>query len=161
MTKSFSKNILDTKLVIINGIYKFNVYQKATKLLSPWTSKTPKLLKRNSFRGDLYRSKVISSNFDEEINLIKDKFMKVDYSLHFSNSAVNEFEKRKECGDYSFVIPTSLFHISKPFIFVEILYCELNEIKSKLFLKKFHKFTSNSFKMVKTRKTRNIRSLFP
>ena len=37
----------------------------------------------------------------------------------------------------------------------------MNEIKSKQFLKKFLKFTNNSFGMVITLKTRNIRSLFP
>ena len=101
------------------------------------------------------------SNFDEEIPLITEKFMKVDYPLRFINSVVNEFQKGKECGDESFIIPTSLFEIAKPLIFVEIPYCELNEIKSKHFLKKFHKFTNNSFRMVITWKTRNIRSLFP
>ena len=77
--------------------------------------------------------------------------------MHFINSVVNEFQKSKECGDESFIIPTSLFEIAKPLIFVEIPYCELNEIKSKHFLKKFHKFTNNSDV---TWKTRNIRSLF-
>ena len=71
--------------------------------------------------------------------------MKADYPLRFINSVVNEFQKGKECGDESFIIPTSLFQIAKPPIFVEIPYCELNEIKSKHFLKKFHKFTNNSF----------------
>ena len=51
--------------------------------------------------------------------------------------------------------------ITKPFIFLERPNCELNEIKSKRSLKKFYKFTSNSFRIVITRKTRNIRSLFP
>ena len=36
---------LDTKLTNISGTYKFNVYQKNTKLPSPWTSKTPKCYK--------------------------------------------------------------------------------------------------------------------
>ena len=63
--------------------------------------------------------------------------------------------------DESFIIPPSLFEITKPFIFVEIPYCELNEIKSKCFLKKFHKFTNNSLRIVVTWKTRNIRSVFP
>ena len=152
---------LDTKLTNINGTYKFNVYRKNTKLPSPWTSKTPKRYKWNTINGDLHRSKRISSNFDEEIPLIKEKFLKADYSLHFINSVFNEFQKDKECGDESFIIPTSLFEIAKPLIFVEIPYCELNEIKSKHFLKKFHKFTNNSFRMVITWKTRNIRSLFP
>ena len=119
---------LDTKLTNINGIYEFNVYWKNTKLLSPLTSKTPKRYKRNTINGDLHRSKRISSNFDEEIPLIKEKFMKADYPLRFINSVVNEFQKGKECRD----VPTSLFKIAKPLIFVEITYCELNEIKLKI-----------------------------
>ena len=43
---------------------------------------------------------------------------------------------------------------------MEILSCELNEIKSKHFLKKFHKFTNNSFRIEITWKARTIRSLF-
>ena len=152
---------LDNKLTNINSTYKFNVYRKKTKLPSPWTSKTPKHYKRNTINGDLYRSKRISSNFDEEIPLIKERFMKADYPLRFINSIVNEFQKGKECGDESFRIPTSLFEIAKTLIFVEIPYCELNEIKSKHFFNKFHKFSNNSFRMVITWKTRNIGSLFP
>ena len=86
--------------------------------------------------------------------------MKADYPLRFINSVVNEFQKGKECGDESFIIPPSLFENTKPFIFTEIPYCEPNKIKSKRFLKIFHKFTNNSFRMVITWKTRNIRSLF-
>ena len=87
--------------------------------------------------------------------------MKTNYSMYFINSVVNKFQKGKECGDESFIIPPNLFEITKPYIFVEILYCELNEIKSKHFLKKFHKFTNNSFRIVITWKTRNIRYLLP
>ena len=54
-----------------------------------------------------------------------------------------------------------MFEIAKPLMFVEIIYCELNEIKSKQFLNKFHKLTNNSFRMVIAWKTTNIRSLFP
>ena len=85
------RKFLDTKLTNINGTYKFNVYRKNTKLPSPWTSKTPKHYKRNTINGDLHRSKRISSNFDGEIPLIKEKFMKVDYLLCFINSVVNNF----------------------------------------------------------------------
>ena len=115
-----------------------------------WTSKTQKLYKHNTVNGDLHCSKRIASNFDEEIPLIKEKFMKADYPLHFINSVVNEFQKGKECVDESFMIPPSLFEITKPFILIEIPYCELNEIKLKHFLKKFHKVTNNSFRMVIT-----------
>ena len=148
--------LLETKLTNVNGTYKFNVYRKNKKLPSPWTSKTPKRYKRNTINGDLHRSKRISSNIDEKIPLIKENFMKADYPLPFINSVVSEFQKDKECGNESFIIPTSLFEIAKPLTFVEIRYCELNKIKSKHFLKKFHKFTNNSFRMVITWKTRNI-----
>ena len=93
---------LDTKLANINGTYKFNVYRKNTKLTSPWTSRFPKHYKRNTINGDLHHSKRISSNFDKEIPLTKEKFMKADYPLRFINS--NEFQKGKECGDESFIM---------------------------------------------------------
>ena len=141
---------MNTKFTNIKSTYKFNAYWRNTKLPPLWTSKTPKRYKRNAINGDLHRSKRISSNFDEEISLIKEKFRKADYPLRFINSVVNEFQKGKECGDESFIIPTSLFEIAEPLIFVEIPYCELNEIKSKHFLKKFHRFTNNSFGMVIT-----------
>ena len=69
---------------------------------------------------NLHRFKRISSNFDEDIPLIKQKFMKADQPLRFIKGVVNEFQKSKECGYESFIIPTSLFEIAKPFIFVEI-----------------------------------------
>ena len=81
--------------------------------------------------------------------------------MRFINSVVNEFQKVKECGDESFIIPPGLFEITKPFILVEIPYCKVNKIESKHFLKKFHKFTNTSFRIVIAWKTRNIRSLFP
>ena len=59
--------------------------------------------------------------------------MKADYPLRFVNSVTNEFRNGKECGDESFIVPPTLFEITKPFILVEIPYCELNEIKSKYF----------------------------
>ena len=82
----------------------------------------------------------MSSNFDKEIALIKEKFMKADYPLCFINSVVNEFQKSKECGDKSLIIPPSLFEITKSFILIDIPYCELNKNKSRNF--------TNSLKIV-------------
>ena len=48
--------------------------------------------------------------------------MKADYPLHFINSVVNEFQKGKEWGDESFIIPTSFFEIAKSLIFAVIPY---------------------------------------
>ena len=57
--------------------------------------------------------------------------------MRFINSVVNEFQKSKECGGESFIVPTSFFEIAKPLIFVKILYCELNESKAKHFRRNF------------------------
>ena len=62
----------------------------------------PKRYNRNTTDDDLHRLKRISSNFDEEISLIKETFMKADYPLRVINSVVNEFQKVKACGDESF-----------------------------------------------------------
>ena len=53
-------------------------------------------------------------------------------------------KRYKECEDESFIIPPSLFGITKPFLYIEIPYCEFNEIQSKHFLKKFLNFTNSS-----------------
>ena len=71
----------------------------------------PKLqnAKKNTANGDLHHSKRISLNFDEEILLVKEKFMKFDYPLRFINSVFNEFQKGKNHGGESFIIPSNLF----------------------------------------------------
>ena len=84
---------MDTKLTSISGAYKFNVYWKNTKIPSPWTSKTPKCYKRNTINGVFVVFIVQkSSNFGEEIPLIKEKSMKVDNLLRFINIVVNKFQ---------------------------------------------------------------------
>ena len=86
----------------------------------------------------------------------------------FYRRFVDDIYSRRKLGDNVLFDRLNSYHPNiKPLIFAEILifvempYCKLNEIKAKHFLKKFHKFTSNSFRMRITWKTRNIRSLFP
>ena len=86
--------------------------------------------------------------------------MKADNSLRFINSVINKLQKGKDHGDESFIVPWDLIEITKPLISTEIPDCQLNEIKSKYFLKKFHKLTNNGFRFVTTWKARNIQSLF-
>ena len=52
--------------------------------------------------------------------------MKTDYPLSFIKSVINEFQKGKDHGYESFIIPLDLFMISKHFISIEIAYCNLN-----------------------------------
>ena len=72
LSKFSDTKLLPTLMVPINST-------KNTNLPSPWTTKTPKRYKRNTINGHLHRSKRILSNFDEEILLIKENFMKADY----------------------------------------------------------------------------------
>ena len=84
---------------------------------------------------------------------MKEKFMNVD-PLCFIDCVIDEFQKGKDHGDESFVIPQDFYSI-------EIPECELDEIKSKHFLKNFRTFANDAYRVVMKGKTRNIQSLFP
>ena len=73
--------------------------------------------------------------------------MKADCPLGFIDSVLNEFQKGKGRIDECFRISPSLCEITKTFICIEIPCCEVNEIKSKHFNRKFHKFTNIEFRI--------------
>ena len=62
--------------------------------------------------------------------------MKVDYSLCFINSVINELQMGQGHGDGSYIILPNLFGITKPFTSIEIPYFELGKTSSKYFWKK-------------------------
>ena len=84
--------ITNIKLVPVNLTF----IQKAQNYLhhdpKSYSGHKLKRYKQNTVNGNLHRSCRTSSNFDEEIRLIKEKFMKADYPLRFINSVVNEFQ---------------------------------------------------------------------
>ena len=160
---------LDTKL-ILNSVRAYDtlVYRKSSKLPTPWTSKVPKRYKRNNILGDLHRSRRISSNFQQEVEVIREKYKKAGFPIRFIDSVIRQFESRIETDttnqeEESFIIPPYLFeeNTSKPFILLELPFCESNELKSKTFLKKFHKFTNSNFSIAVKWKTKQVRSFFP
>ena len=53
-----------------------------------------------------------------------------------------------------------MFEDEKPFVLLKLPFCEQNELKSKDFIKKFHNFTNNNFRLAISWKTRKIKSLF-
>ena len=53
----------DTEIIHNNGTIKTLVYEKKTKLSTPWTSNIPKRYKRNTIKAELYRAKRTTSNF--------------------------------------------------------------------------------------------------
>ena len=62
--------------------------------------------------------------------------MKADHPLRFANGVIDEFQKVKDHGDKRIIVPPDVFGTTKKlFTSIEILYCELNEIKQKNCLK--------------------------
>ena len=153
------KKFLDIMITINNGRVHTNIYRKCTKLPTHWSSRVPKRYKRNAITGDLHRSKRISSNLKEEVSLIRSKYQNAGYPKRFTESTINQFLVPKE--NESFLIPPSLFEEKKPFLLLELPFCELNEKVSKTFLKKFHSFTNNKYDMAIKWITRKVKNLFP
>ena len=90
----------------------------------------------------------ISSNFTSEVTVIRNKFESAGYPKCFVNSIIREFNAVnavKENNESDFIIPPWLFEEKKKVVFLEIPFCLKNEISSKHFIKKFDKFTSNTF----------------
>ena len=81
------------------------------------------------------------------------------YPIRFIDSVINQFTA--PTLEESFLIPPGFFEEEKPFLLVEIPYCEINEQVSKTFIKRFHEFTNNKFKIAVKWITRKVKSLFP
>ena len=123
-------------------------------------SKIPKRYKRNIISGDLYRSRKLASNFDIEIRAIKAKYNKAGYRRRFIESVIRDFITPLD-KDESFIILPNMFAVKKPFLLLEIPFCEQNEIASKLFIKKFHQFTGDKYDVAVTWLTKKVKSFFP
>ena len=62
----------------------------------------PKRYGRNTINADLYRAKQISTNLDNELVIIKRKYLAANYPHRFFNSVINTFiekenKKEEEC----------------------------------------------------------------
>ena len=115
--------LFDTGLHLNSGIYDFEMYRKTTKQSAYWSSKIPKIYKRNVTLEDLYWSNRISSNYSEEIKFISYKYEKADYPKHFINSSIRQFEGRlnqREIDDFDdYIIPQDSLDTPKPFFLIE------------------------------------------
>ena len=54
-----------------------------------------------------------------------------------------------------------MFEIKKPFLLLEIPYCEQKEIASKRYIKKFHQITGEKYYIALKWLTKKVKSLFP
>ena len=89
------------------------VHRKKTKLLTPWTSNIPKRYKRNNIKAELYRGKCASSNFTNEVTLIRNKFKSAGCRMRFVNSVIHQFTATKTNEDSEFIIPPWLLKLRK------------------------------------------------
>ena len=62
---------LDIETIHNNGMIETRINKKKTKFPTPWTSNITKRDKRNTIKAELHRAKRISSNFINEVKLIK------------------------------------------------------------------------------------------
>ena len=69
--------------------------------------------------GDLHYANKISSDLEEEISIIKSKYLKASYPNEFVDSIINHFHQTQE----DFQIPPSLFQERKE---ISLPFCKRN-----------------------------------
>ena len=124
----------------------------------------PKRYKRNSIKVDLQRAKKISTNFKEEVQFIRNKFIKGDFPLSFINSLIKDFNNQQKTvqqnNDEELIIRSYFFQVEPRFLLMKLPCSEKNEAKSKDFIRKYHKFANNQFRLAISWNTRKLSSLF-
>ena len=139
---------LDTRLIVKeDGSCETRVYRKPNKLPPHWVSKTPIRYKRNAITGDLHRSQKISGDYQQEVKLIKHKYVNAGFPQRFVSSVIDNFNNPTIQED-SPLIPPFFFEEPAPFILVEILYCQENKRLSEHFIAKFKYFMDIKCKVV-------------
>ena len=150
------KKFLDTEIVITEEEIKTKVFRKPNNLPAHWSSKTPKRYKRNAINIDLHRAKSISSNFQEEIKVITNKFLLAGYPKRFITSVINDFNNK---DDNEVIIPDWLFN-QKQFFMISLPYSPKNETFAKGLITKLDHSTNELCIFRIIWRTRNIKSLF-
>ena len=147
---------LDTEIMIKNGIIETSVLVEESKIPNHWSSAVLKKYKRNAILGDLHRAHNISSNFELEKQLIKKKYLSVNFPYNFIQSTFNSYQQKCES-----LIAIWLFEEKhRKTIYIRIPFCQSNEHYELKFIRKLESFTKEKYSFVIICKTRNIRSLF-
>ena len=148
---------LDTVMIQqSDNTFKTAVHRKIMKVAAHWSSKVPKKYKRNAIRSDLSRAARISSNFNEEKQIIHEKFSKVGFPKPFIDSVFRQYHDKKNPVNNDAETPVD----PPKKVTVEIPYCELNENASRKFIRKFYEFTGNRYQLVIKWKTKKVKNLF-
>ena len=93
-----------------------------------WKSALPRNYKKNVIARDLHSANKINSDLEEEISIIKAKYLKAVYPNEFIDSLISNFHQTKE----DFLIPVSLFEEWKKIRFqvpkrMKRIICKLEE----------------------------------
>ena len=80
--------------------------------------------------------------------------------MRFANSVIHEFPTSQTNEGIEFIIPRWFFEVKKKIVLVEIPYCLKNENSSKQFMKKFDKFTNDTFDVRTKWVTKEAKTLF-
>ena len=78
-----------------NNEIKYFAYHKEMKLSFHWRSAVPKNYQKNVIIGNLHCVKNLSSNFEQEVRIIRNKYIKAGYPFHFINFVIDSFIQRK------------------------------------------------------------------
>ena len=81
-------------------------------------------------------------NLDNELVIIKKKFLPADYPHKFINSVINTFIEKENKKEEEYLIPQIFFEIPKPVILIEIPCCVKNKIAPKQFITSFNCFSN-------------------
>ena len=117
-----TSNFLDTKNYCDNNKTMCFEHHKKMKLLFRWTSAVPKRYQKNVIMGDLHRASNLSSNFRQEVWIIRGKYIKTGFSFCFINSITDTFNQEKE----DLFRPICLFEERKEVSF-QIIFWKPNE----------------------------------
>ena len=107
---------LGTEIMILNNEIVTSVHRKESKLPVHWESKFSKHYKRNTLLRELHRAKKISSNFQKEVENVKEKFSEANLPLRFINVLVAQFNNNTHNDNErnekeEMIIPPQLFEI--------------------------------------------------
>ena len=80
--------------------------------------------------------------------------------MRFVNSLIHEFTTAQTNEVNAFIIPPWLFEVKKKIVLVEMPYCLKYESSSKQFIKRFDKFTNDTFDVRIKWLTKKVKTLF-
>jgi hypothetical protein len=142
-----------------NPTFSIRVFHKPNKYPMHWSSQTPRRYKRNAIFCELHRAIMISDNFEEEVKLIRQRYVQAGFPYAFINDVIKNFKFSR----LDRIIPENFFNEKdeKPILRVRLPFCHRNETLSRLFLRKLRSFVGDSFNISIIWNTRKIRSLFP